>query len=182
MITSNKYAAQIARLVTMLLAVSMLTACGESMDDLNTYIATINARPAEPIPPIPPVQTYTPYPYEGLTGRDPFLQSLSEGSDDVASSSGAGPRPNFERPKEYLERYELDTLAMVGTFAKENNYWALVRDPEGVIHRVPAGDYIGKNHGQVVAISSTEIELSELISDGAGGWLVREASIALGEG
>jgi len=182
MITSNKYAAQIARLVTMLLAVSMLTACGESMDDLNTYIATINARPAEPIPPIPPVRTYTPYPYEGLTGRDPFLQSLSEGSDDVASSSGAGPRPNFERPKEYLERYELDTLAMVGTFAKENNYWALVRDPEGVIHRVPVGDYIGKNHGQVVAISSTEIELSELISDGAGGWLVREASIALGEG
>jgi type IV pilus assembly protein PilP len=117
-----------------------------------------------------------------LAGRDPFLQSLNEGSDDVASSSGAGPRPNFERAKEYLERYELDTLAMVGTFAKENNYWALVRDPEGVIHRVPNGNYIGKNHGQVVAINSTQIKLSELISDGAGGWLVREASIALGEG
>jgi len=182
MITINKLVPQTMRLVTMLLAVVMLTACGENMDDLNAYIATINARPAEPIPPIPGVRTYTPYAYEGLTGRDPFLQSLSEGSDDVASSKGAGPRPDFERAKEYLERYELDTLAMVGTFAKDNNYWALVRDPEGVIHRVPVGDYIGKNHGQVVAISGTEIELSELISDGAGGWLVREASIALGEG
>ena len=70
---------------------------------------------------------------------------------------------------------------MVGTFAKEAAYWALVRDPEGVIHRVPVGDYIGKNHGQVVSINSTQINLSELISDGAGGWLVREASIALGE-
>ena len=47
---------------------------------------------------------------------------------------------------------------------------------------MPTGDFIGKNHGQVVAINNTEIQLSELISDGAGGWLVREASIALGEG
>ena len=57
-----------------------------------------------------------------------------------------------------------------------------MRDPEGIIHRVPAGNYIGKNHGKVVNISGTEIDLSELISDGADGWLVREASIALGEG
>jgi type IV pilus assembly protein PilP len=182
MINTNKQLLQPTRLLGILLSVSMLSACGENVDDLNSYIATTKARPAEPIPPIPPVKTYTPYEYEGFTGRDPFLQSLSEGSDDVASSKGAGPRPNFERAKEYLERYELDTLAMVGTFEKENNYWALVRDPEGVIHRVPAGDYIGKNHGQVVAINSTELQLSELISDGAGGWLVREASIALGEG
>jgi len=178
----NKKLSQLGRLTGLLVLTSMLAACGENMEDLNSYIATINARPADPIPPIPGVKTYTPYPYEGLTGRDPFLQSLNEGSDDVESSKGAGPRPDFARSKEYLERYELDTLSMVGTFAKENNYWALIRDPEGVIHRVPAGDFIGKNHGQVVAIGSTEVDLSELISDGAGGWLVREASIALGEG
>jgi len=182
MINTQKYCLLAGRVFVMAALVSTLSACSGSMEDLNTYIATVNARPADPIPPIPPVKTYTPYEYEGFEGRDPFLQSLNEGSDDVASSSGAGPRPNFDRAKEYLERYELDTLAMVGTFAKDEAYWALVRDPEGVIHRVPAGDYIGKNHGQVVAISSTEVELSELISDGAGGWLVREASIALGEG
>ncbi len=62
------------------------------------------------------------------------------------------------------------------------SFWGLVRDPEGVIHRVPVGNYIGKNHGKVVKVSDTEIDLSELISDGADGWLVREASIALGEG
>ena len=165
---------------TLLLAV-MLSACSEDMGDLQEYIAAVKERPAEPIPPIPPVKTYTPYEYEGFEGRDPFRQSISEGSDDVRSTSGTGPRPDFDRPKQYLERYELDTLAMVGTFAKDEAYWALVRDPEGVIHRVPVGDYIGKNHGQVVSINSTQVNLSELISDGAGGWLVREASIALGE-
>jgi len=166
---------------TVLIAV-MLSACSENMDDLEKYIVSVKARPADPIAPIPPVKTYTPYEYGGLAGRNPFRQSISEGSDDVRSSKGTGPRPDFDRAAEYLERYELDTLSMVGTFSKEGSYWALVRDPEGVIHRVPVGDFIGKNHGQVVDISDTKIGLSELISDGADGWLVREASIALGEG
>jgi type IV pilus assembly protein PilP len=173
---------QVRHVAGMVLVAVMLTACSESMGDLEKYIESVKARPADPIPPIPPVKTYTPYVYEGLTGRDPFRQSITEGSDDVRSTRGSGPRPDFGRPKEYLERYELDTLSMVGTFSKEQSYWALIRDPEGVIHRVPVGNYMGKNHGKVVNISSTEVDLSELISDGADGWLVREASIALGEG
>lgn len=178
-----KHIAQQARLVAgMMLVAVMLSACTQNMDDLNEYIAAVKARPADPISPIPPVKTYTPYEYDGLSGRNPFRASISEGVDDVRSTAGTGPRPDFERPKEYLERYELDTLSMVGTFSKEESYWALVRDPEGVIHRVPVGDYIGRNHGQVVNISNSQLGLSELISDGAGGWLVREASIALGEG
>jgi len=174
-----------ARYITgMILVAAMLSACSESMDDLNKYVDSVNTRPADPIAPIPPVKTYTPYVYDGQSGRDPFRQSTSEGSegDEQRSTKSTGPQPDFDRPKEYLERYELDTLSMVGTFGKEDSYWALVRDPEGVIHRVPTGDFIGKNHGQVISISSTKVSLSELISDGAGGWLVREASIALGEG
>jgi type IV pilus assembly protein PilP len=173
-----KQAGQVAGWV---LVAVMLSACSESMDDLEKYVASVKARPADPISPIPPVKTYTPYEYDGLTGRDPFRQSLNEGSDDVRASTNTGPRPDFERPKEYLERYDLDTLSMVGTFAKEEFYWALVRDPEGVIHRVPVGNYLGKNHGQVTGIKSVEVSLSELISDGAGGWVVRQASIALGD-
>ena len=166
----------------LLLVTVLLSACGESMEDLENHIASVKARPANPISPIPPVKTYTPYEYHREAGRDPFLQSISEGSDDVRSSKGSGPRPDFGRSKEYLERYELDTLSMVGTFSNDESYWALLRDPEGVIHRVPVGNYMGKNHGKVVDVSATEVYLSELISDGADGWLVREASIALGEG
>lgn len=174
-----KHLIQITSVLVMLVT---LTACGNDMEDLKSQIAAIKARPADPIPPIPPVRTYSAYEYEGLTGRDPFRPSLSEGSDDVRSTKGTGPRPDFDRPLEYLERYELDTLAMMGTFSNEDSEWALIRDPEGVIHRVPVGNYIGKNHGKVVDIEPTKVDISELISDGAGGWLVREASIALGEG
>jgi type IV pilus assembly protein PilP len=162
-------------------AATLLGACGGQQDDLNRYIAEVKARPATPIPPIPAVRTYTPYKYEGLTGRDPFRQSTSEGADQVASSSaGSGPRPDLQRPREYLERFELDTLTMVGTFDKGNSEWALIQDPDGVVHRVSVGNYMGKNHGKVAAINNDEVQLSEFIADGVGGWLVREASMALG--
>jgi type IV pilus assembly protein PilP len=116
-----------------------------------------------------------------LEGRDPFRQSTSEGSDEeVSDSPGSGPRPDFERTREYLERFELDTLLMVGTFDKEQAQWVLIRDPDGTIHRVATGNYVGKNHGKVNMISPDEVELSEFISDGVGGWLVRDASLVLG--
>lgn len=164
------------------LTAALLAACGGQQDDLNRYIAEVKARPATPIPPIPAVRTYTPYKYEGLLGRDPFRQSTSEGADQVASGGPAkGPRPDLQRPREYLERFELDTLTMVGTFSKESSEWALVQDPDGVVHRVAVGNYMGKNHGKVSEISNDEVQLSEFIADGVGGWLVREASVALGE-
>lgn len=162
-----------------------LTACGGDMSDLQQYLAEVKARPATPIEPIPPVKTYTPYEYDGTAGRDPFRTSSSEGR-EVAQAAGTaaepgsvGPRPDFDRPKEYLERFELDTLVMVGTFGQSGDYWGLVRDPDGVVHRVSVEDYVGKNHGQIVIIDDTEIGLSELINDGSGGWLQREASLAL---
>jgi len=171
----------LSRLILLLSVLSILTACTGKQDDLGRYISEVKARPATPIPPIPPVRTYTPYKYEGLAGRDPFRQSTSEGVDQIAQGGPAkGPRPDLQRPREYLERYELDTLLMVGTFSKEAAEWALIQDPDGVVHRVAVGNYMGKNHGKVAGISNDEVQLSEFIADGVGGRLVRDASIALG--
>ena len=169
-------------LVLTLVASGFLAGCASDQDDLNRYIADVKSRPPTPIPPIPPVRTYTPYDYEGLLGRDPFRQSTSEGADQIAADTGGtGPRPDLQRPKEYLEKFELDTLEMVGTFEKANNQWALIRDPDGVVHRVAVGNYLGKNYGRVLSIQPDEVLLSEFISNGAGGWLVREAEMALEE-
>ena len=170
------------KVVALTSVLTLLAACDSNQDDLGRYIAEVKARPATPIPPIPSVRTYTPYVYNGLQGRDPFRQSTSEGSDEeVGGGRGDGPRPDFERTREYLERFELDTLMMVGTFKKESSDWVLIRDPDGTIHRVATGNYMGKNHGKVSVISPDEVELSEFIADGAGGWLVRDASLVLGE-
>lgn len=167
---------------TLLMGSIFLASCTGEMGDLTTYIEDVKSRPAEPIPPIPPVKTYTPYVYEGQTGRDPFRASTSEGSDELVTSTSTGPKPDASRPREYLERFELDTLAMVGTLSLDGSDWGLVRDPDGEVHRVAVNDYIGRNHGRITYIRETQLGLSELITDGLGGWLVREASVAIGEG
>lgn len=178
---SLKQTKRLQNVVVFAVLTVLLAACQSDQDDLSRYISEVKARPATPIPPIPAVRTYTPYIYEGLTGRDPFRQSTSEGSDEVANrNTGDGPRPDLQRTREYLERFELDTMQMVGTFSKETSDWALIRDPDGTVHRVAVGNYLGKNHGKVSSISPDEVKLSEFIADGAGGWLVRDASIALG--
>lgn len=165
----------------MALVLLLVSACMGDQDNLNRYIAEVKARPAAPIPPIPPVQTYTPYKYDGLAGRDPFRASTSEGADEaVVGTVGDGPRPDLQRTREYLERFELDTLTMVGTFSKDASDWVLIRDPDRVVHRVSVGNYMGKNHGKVSLIEPDEVQLSEFIADGAGGWLVRPVAMALG--
>ncbi len=176
-----KYSRNVSFMLLTMLVTVCLAGCSSNQDDLDRYIADVKAKPAAPIPPIPAVRTYTPYDYEGLEGRDPFRRSTSEGADEVAAQTNTtGPRPDFQRTREYLERFELDTLTMVGTFSKESSDWALIRDPDGVVHRVSVGNYMGKNHGKVGLIDQDEVQLSEFIPDGAGGWIVRDAAMALG--
>jgi len=40
---------------------------------------------------------------------------------------------------------------------------------------------MGQNYGRINAISDDHIDLTELVSNGNGGWMERPASIALGE-
>ena len=177
---SRPHATMFFRTLALCVLAGMTAGCSGDNSDLERYIAEVKERPASPIPPIPPVRTYTPYQYEGLTGRDPFRQSTTDGSDSPQTAGNStGPKPDLNRPREYLERFELDTLVMVGTFEKETSEWALIKDPDGVVHRVAVGNYMGQNHGKVGSITNDEVQLSEFIADGVGGWLVREASIAL---
>jgi type IV pilus assembly protein PilP len=57
----------------------------------------------------------------------------------------------------------------------------LVRDPDGVVHRVHVGNYLGQNYGRIISIGEDRIDLVELVTNGAGGWMERQATIALGD-
>jgi type IV pilus assembly protein PilP len=99
----------------------------------------------------------------------------------VAQASGNGIKPDFDRPTEPLEEYPLDSIRMVGTLEQQDNTWALILDTDDTIHRVQTGNYMGQNHGKITRITEFEVELTEIIPDGLGGWVERPAAVAISE-
>lgn len=165
-----------ARTVSTLVLVALaLAGCGGGQSDLEKYIDEVKARPGGRIEALPQVKPYETFAYEADKLRSPFVP------DRPASRTGAtGPRPDSTRPKEYLEQFPIDTMAMAGTLSLGNDNFGLVQTQDGLIHKVQAGNYIGQYDGRVVAITPAEILIEELVPDGIGSFYKRSASIALG--
>lgn len=159
----------------------MLAGCAsQDMSDLRDYVAEVKARPPGPLPPLPELRQVEPFLYVPADRRDPFRPQQAIVEAPVTKPTG-GPTPDFNRRKEELEQYSLDTLRMVGTLEQEGEMWGLVQTQDGTIHRVRTGNYMGLNHGRIVRISEDKIELSELLQDGSGGYVENAAALGLGE-
>ena len=70
---------------------------------------------------------------------------------------------------------------MVGTLERNGHAWALVRMSDSTIHRVKPGNYIGQNYGKITKITESEVDVTEIVPDGLGGWMERQATLALSE-
>ena len=163
-------------------AALLLGGCaGQEMQDLHNYLAEVKARAPTPIDPIPQIREAETFLYLADNRRSPFVPSTASELVTANAASASGPRPDPNRRREELEGYPLDTLKMVGTLKRESNYWGLVQTRDRMIHRVEAGNYLGKNYGRILDINENRISLRELVQDGAGGYLERQASLALGE-
>jgi len=162
-----------------LLATVGLTACGSDMGDLDQYINETKARPGGRIEPLPEITPYEVFTYmadkQGL--RSPFVPDTPQ----ATGAAAGGARPDPDRSREYLESFPLDTLGMVGTLHIGETLYGLVQTSDGLIHRVVPGNYMGQNDGRITTISESEITLVEIISDGIGGYIERDAAISLSD-
>ena len=166
--------------VAIIAASFVLGACGDDLDDLDQYINETKAKPGgriEPLPEITPYEVFT-YVADAEGYRSPFVPDSPQAGSGPAAG---GTRPDPERNREFLEGFPLDTLRMVGTLKLGETNFGLVQTSDGLIHRVVPGNYMGQNDGRIVAIRDSEIELIEIISDGIGGYLEREAAVALAD-
>ncbi|MFY2763621.1 pilus assembly protein PilP [Arenimonas sp. MALMAid1274] len=150
-----------------------LTACTRGSRDLEAWVAEVKARPAPPLDPLPVMKQFETFEYAAQNLRDPF--SPPEADRDGA----AGLRPDPNRRKEVLEAFPLDSLDMVGTIGAGGSIIGLVMGPDKVTYRVRPGNYMGLSDGRITAVTDDRIEMVELVPDGAGGWLERQAKIAL---
>ena len=170
----------------LLLAMAVgLTGCVErDMGDLQAYSKEVLSRKARPIQDLPPPEVYEVYGYtsaEGVDPFEPFYKEVPPPPPGAVAASATGIQPNFDRNKEELENYALDSLRMMGTLELNEELWGIIRSPDGTIHRVQVGNYVGRNHGKIVGISEESIDLNEIIQDGRGGWQERDAALALTE-
>jgi type IV pilus assembly protein PilP len=167
---------------SLILAAAMvgLAACGGDMDDLDSYINEVKSRPGGRIDPLPTIAPYEGFSYiadvEGV--RSPFVPDTPQVATSGADG-GIGPDP--DRSREFLEGFPLDTLSMVGTLYIGETMYGLVQTSDGLIHRVVPGNYLGQNDGRIAQISESEIGLVEIISDGIGGYIERDAAISLSD-
>lgn len=160
----------------------VLTACGSSSQhgDLQEYIQETKARPAGEVEPPPAFQPYRPFSYSAMTMRSPFDPPARE-EEMRAQLSGKQVQPDLNREPEYLENFNVASLAMVGTLTRGGQLWALIDDGRGGVHSVTVGNYLGKNHGRIVSAEPAELELLEIVADGASGWVERPRIIELKE-
>ncbi|VAW62567.1 hypothetical protein MNBD_GAMMA09-3776 [hydrothermal vent metagenome] len=162
-----------------LLFTTVLTACSEGNEDLYQFIEETKSKHLGSVQPIPTFEPYKNFTYSASALRDPF-EDVFEVDKDQNTVNNNGIRPNASRPKEPLETFPLDTLSMVGILVQHENTWGLVKDPNNVVHRVQTGNYAGQNEGEIVAVTEKQIDIIEIIPDGLGGYIEREASLAIG--
>lgn len=158
-----------------------LAGCGSSSDfaDLRSYMDEVRAKPKGAIEPLPTFQPYESFTYRAASLRSPFQPPVK--IDVVARQKGSAEiKPDESRVKQFLEGFNIETFEMVGTLRNDRELFALVNGAGGV-HRVKVGDYLGRNHGKIILIDESKVDVMEIVPDGEGGWLERPRSLTLKE-
>lgn len=156
----------------------LLGGCGsDATDDLDQWMNEAGKGLSGKIDPIPLAQPYQPFVYQAFDLRDPFdPQKLL-----AAKRQNSANAPDFNRPRETLENYDLDKLKLVGILKRGGVTYGLIRSPENTIYRVQSGNFMGPNFGLIKRISESEIELAETVEDLNGEWVQRTTTMYLVE-
>jgi len=155
----------------------LVAACGgESHQDLRAWMQDQGKGVKGKLDPLPQVKPYEPFTYNAFDLPDPFKPRKIE-----PAKGGSKMAPDLNRRKEPLESFPLESLQMVGTLQRGKNTYALVRTTDKDIYQIKIGNYLGQNFGVVVQISEGEVQVRELVQDGAGDWTERSSTIQLAE-
>jgi len=170
------------KIILFIVAALLLAGCQKDKEDLAQFVEAVKARQKAEIEPMPVMKSYDKFVYSAGELRNPFVATVIDINIPVEEELKVivdnGIHPDRTRLKEALESYGLEELRLVGTL-EQDTVWALVRAPEGIIHKVKTGDYMGLNDGQILTVSDTELTLKGIVSDGEGGYIERDASLSV---
>ncbi len=170
--------------ISLFIAISLISmiliGCFEQdFSDLETFVNAERPLPSDALEPLPKARNYLAFAYRAQQMRSPFLPPPDPNEASGEPSVLSRP-PDEDRRRDFLERYPLEALSMVGSLNRSGKIWCLIRDPSGAIHRVSHGSFLGLNHGRVVSATEDSIKVIEIVTDGTDdGWIERPRSLNL---
>lgn len=146
------------------------------MSDLNRFVADEHKDRKPRVEPLPRIRPHETFVYTASNLTDPF-NSGNLGRRNPTPTGGLA--PDLTRRKEPLEQFPLDALNMVGTLSRGDLSWAVIRAPDGTVHRAAEGNYLGQNHGKITRVSDEKLDIMELVPGGNGNWVERSTNMAI---
>ncbi len=173
------------RLIFTTIALLVLVSCVQQdpLTDLKAYVQEQDAKPKGTIPPPPEFAPAEFVSYTASSKRSPFeIPRPVELVQEEKETPKSNVKPDLARVKEYLETFRIENISMVGTifgYEDDQTLWALLKDGQGEVHRVKAGNYVGRNFGKIIDINETQIDLIEIVPSGKDSWVERPRVIFL---
>ncbi len=164
--------------------VLVLQACSNGeYSDLDVFMADAKEEAASRgrIDPIPAFRPYEAFKYSATARRAPFDVPIDVKELVRIGGPRSDVKPDDDRSKEYLERFNLEALQMVGSLEQKGILWVLIDDQNGIVHRVTVGNYMGRNHGKIVEVSESQVSVVEIVSSGEQSWIERPRTLKLRE-
>ena len=174
-------AARTLAIVGAALSVLLLAACSGEQEELQEWMEQQRREVKPNVQPLSPPKKFNPQAYSSNGGLEPFsVQKLTVALKQEARQPSSLLAAEFNRRREPLEAYPLDSMSMVGSVVKNGRSYALLR-VDNLLYQVKTGDYLGQNYGKIVRISETDISLREIVQDAAGEWIERPSALQLQE-
>ena len=161
-----------ARYALLGIALVLTASCSSdrSIIDLKRFVRNMHksTQPSvEPLPELAPIPAYT---YAASSLPDPFSPEnvFPKPEPDLLE-------PDSTRPREPLEGFALDALQLAAIMILEGKHQLIVVTPDGVIHQVVEGAYLGQNYGQITEIDleGRSVGLAEVVKGADGRWQER---------
>lgn len=170
--------------VTVLVLLPLITGCGSGEhEDIKQWMAESSQDLKGKVPPLPELKPFPVVSYDASNKLDPFTSSRIE--PERKQGSGVN-QPDFNRPREQLENFPLETISYIGLVSKSKTKakHALVQ-VDDVVYQVAKGNYLGQNYGRIAEITDSEIIIKEIVQDPSGlstDWVERQMALQLQEG
>lgn len=170
---------RLALIMTALAALALAACSSEEHQDIKQWMNEVTKDMRGRVPPLPEIKPFPIVSYDAGELLDPFNPAKIE-PDKKPEGGGGGVKPDFNRFREPLESYALDSLKMIGLIQKGRMINAIIMADKKV-YVAKIGNYMGQNFGIITDITQSEVQLREQVQDASGDWVERSSSLQLQE-